>query len=81
MIFSNIFLLATSSELEVEVEEEVVELEGEEVVEDMYRALLNWPRRPCLLPWGRTHLLNCTTNMAAVIGVLTLGLLLACITV
>ena len=73
MIFSNIFLLATSSELEVE--------EEEEVVEDMYRALLNWPRRPCLLPWGRTHLLNCTTNMAAVIGVLTLGLLLAFITV
>ena len=30
MIFSNIFLLATSSELEVE--------EDEEVVEDMYRA-------------------------------------------
>ena len=41
MIFSNIFLLATSSELEVEEEEEVVELEEEEVVEDMYRALLN----------------------------------------
>ena len=66
MIFSNIFLLATSSELELE-EEGVVELEEEEVVEDMYRALLNWPRRPCLLPWGRTHLLNCTTNMAMVI--------------
>ena len=78
MIFSNIFLLATSSELELEEEEEVVELEEEEVVEDMYRALLNWPRRPCLLPWGRTHLLNCTTNMAMVIAVLTLGLLLAC---
>ena len=65
MIFSNIFLLATSSELEVEEEEEV-ELEEEEVVEDMYRALLIWPRRPCLLPWGRTHLLNCTTNMAMI---------------
>ena len=66
MIFSNIFLLATSSELEVEEEEEVVELEEEDVVEDMYRALLIWPRRPCLLPWGRTHLLNCTTNMAMI---------------
>ena len=37
MIFSNIFLLATSSELELE-EEELVEVEEEEVVEDMYRA-------------------------------------------
>ena len=38
MIFSNIFLLATSSELEVEEEEDVVEEEEEEeVVEDMYR--------------------------------------------
>ena len=37
MIFSNIFLLATSSELELE-EEELGEVEEEEVVEDMYRA-------------------------------------------